>query len=86
MDGRTRAEIVEERDQWVAARKAIAERGVSYTLPNGVSFSFSDLDTVQSHIARLTREIETHDAARAGNINPAVSFAKWRLPSPNENY
>ena len=81
MDGRTRAAIIEERDRYIEARVAIAERGIAYTLPNGVALTYSDLDTVQWHISRLTRELEAHDADLAGSINPSVSFAKWRIPT-----
>lgn len=61
-----------------AALNAGVTRGTAFTLPNGVSATYSSVEDVNAHLQRLIREREAAVAAEAGSINPSVSFARWR--------
>lgn len=73
----TLSQLLAERDKWLAARAAVAVRGVSYSVGER-SLTAANTAEIEGMITRLTRQIIEKKARAAGALNPMASIARVR--------
>lgn len=72
----TKAQAQANLDAWVAADKAIAEGGQSYSIGDR-SLTRADLSEIRSQITFWQRAVNSLEAGELGKRQPLAAFAKF---------